>query len=61
MRTTALGGTKDETKAGDEFLGMLVEKEFPGFGTFRGQVKTNAKVNVALYICPHIRDSCLPY
>jgi len=73
LRTTALGGkgpretgggwqeAKDETKAGDEFLGMLVEKEFPGFGTFRGQVKTNAKVNVALYICPRIRDSCLPY
>jgi hypothetical protein len=61
LKTTGAGGkAKDaanEADEGDEFVGTTVQKEFPGFGTFRGRVRSAKKSRTCFYICQHIHDT----
>jgi hypothetical protein len=42
-------GRRAKEEEGHEFLGMLVEKEFEGFGTFRGLVHFNDILISSMY------------
>ena len=47
-------GRRAEEEEGHEFLGMLVEKEFAGFGTFRGLVRNlNISTTYSYLQCMH--------
>ena len=56
-RRVGHGGESAEEEEGHEFLGMLVEKDFAGFGTFRGLVrnlKTSATYSHIFNVCIHV-------